>query len=318
MADNTYKRIVVTGATGFLGHHLVPVLQQHFADSEVIGLGRADYDLIQPGQAEALIRDTGPDAIVHLAAKVGGLFANKSFPGDFFYENIMINTQMLHAAFSAGVGKFLTFIGGCSYPTTAPSPIPEDQIWQGYPDEGAAPYSLAKRMALVQSRAYRDQHQFNSVVLIPGNVYGEHDNFHAEHSHVIPGMIRRFVEAREARLKSIACYGTGRPTRDFVYAGDVAQCLPWFLLHYDRSEPINISTGTRISIKELAETIKAITGFQGEIRWDTSKADGHMDKIFSVERLHGLGMSCDTPLPTGIQRTVDWFVRERKAGTVRL
>ncbi len=231
----------------------------------------------------------------------------------------MINTQVMHACYKAVVKKLVTFMGGCSYPATAPSPIPESDMWNGYPQPESAPYSIAKKMLLVQSESYRRQHGFNSVVLIPGNVYGEHDIFNLERAHVIPALIRRFIEAKEADSPSVTCFGSGRPTRDFVYAADVAKLIPWFIDNYDTSEPINISSGTRSSIKDLAETIRAATGYEGSIEWDASKPDGQMDKVFSVERLHDLGLSCDTPLEEGIRKTVEWFaISRRQSGTIRL
>lgn len=317
MTTSPYKRILVTGAAGFLGRHIVPALKQEL-DAEIVPVGHKDYDLLVPGRAEKMIEDTRPDAVVHLAARVGGIIANRDYPADFFYDNVTMNTQTLHASYKAGVKKFLTLIGGCSYPSTAPSPIPEEKMWEGFPQFEAAPYSIAKRIVLVQSESYRRQHGFNSVVLIPGNVYGEYDNFNPQYAHVIPALIRRFLEAKESNAHAVACYGSGRPTRDFVYAGDVAALMPWFLLNYDTSEPVNISTGTRITIRELSETVAKATGFRGEITWDTSKPDGQIDKIFAVDRLHGLGLNCPTTLEEGLRRTVKWFLRARKEGTVRL
>jgi len=308
------ETILVTGADGFLGRHVVGALVRQ-GDWAVVPVHREDYDLLQAGAAEAMLHDHQPDAVVHLAAKVGGIIANRDYPADFFYENITLNTRTFHACFKAGVKKFLTFIGGCSYPAQALSPIGEDQMWNGYPQAESAAYSVAKKMMLVQSDAYRRQHGFNSQVLIPGNVYGEHDNFNWEYAHVIPAMIRRFVEAREAGAESVTCYGSGCPTRDFVYAGDVAALVPWFLEHYDSSEPVNLSSGTRTSIRELAEVTAELTGFTGRIDWDSSKPDGQMDKIFSVARMQELGLSCPVSLRTGIQRTVAWFEQAQAAGT---
>jgi len=312
-----FERVLVTGAHGFLGRHVVQALKEG-TSCEVIAVGRRDHDLLAPGQAEAMLDRYHPDAVVHLAAKVGGIMANLNRPAEFFRENLMINTMVFDACYRAGVRKFLTFIGGCSYPTNVPSPIAETSMWEGYPAPQSAPYSLAKRMMLVQSRAYREQFGFDSVVLIPGNVYGEHDNFNQEYSHVIPALIRRFVEAAEQSLPEVTCYGSGRPTRDFVYARDVAALVPWFLENYDSSDPVNLSTGTRVSIRELAETVREVTGYPGAIRWDTAKPDGHLDKIFDVSRLHELGLSCDTPLRTGLQNTVRWFREARQYDKVRL
>ncbi|HMP72653.1 MAG TPA: GDP-L-fucose synthase [Kiritimatiellia bacterium] len=312
-----FSKILVTGAHGFLGHHILPRLREAFS-AEIIPLTRADYDLLQPGAPEAMLSDIRPDCVLHLAAKSGGIVDNKKRPADYYYENLAMNTAVFHAAFTSGVAKFLTFMGGCSYPSTAVSPIDESQMWNGFPQIESAGYSVAKKMLLVQSWAYRVQHGFNSVVLIPGNLYGEWDNFNLEQSHVIPALIRKYIEARDRGDATITALGTGKPTRDFVYAGDVAATIPWFLDHYDQSEPVNISSGTRTSIRELAEAIKAATRFPGNIVWDTSKPDGQMDKIFDVTRLHQLGLACTTPLAEGLQRTAAWFELARAQGTVRL
>lgn len=314
---SAYSRILVTGATGFLGSHIVPVLR-HELNAEVVAVGRRDYDLLEPGMVGRMLRETRPDAVLHLAAKVGGIIANAKYPADYFYENVTINTAVLDGCWRAGVRKFVTFMGGCAYPSGAASPIAEERMWDGFPQPESAPYSVAKKVVLVQAESYRRQHGFNAVVLIPGNVYGEHDNFNREQSHVIPALIRRFIEARESGSPSITCYGTGRPTRDFVYAGDVARLVPWFLLNYDSSDPVNISSGTRISIRELAEAVREATGYTGSIAWDSSKPDGQIDKIFAVERLHRLGLSCDTPLRQGLAKTVAWFIKARGEGKVRL
>ncbi len=315
--QSKFKRILVTGATGFLGHHIVPALRATF-EAEVIGVGHKDYDLLQAGQAEAMLAAIKPDVVVHLAARVGGIIANKNYPADFFYQNVTINTALFHAAYKAGVAKLLTLMGGCSYPAKAISPIGEDQMWNGYPQAESASYSVAKKIILVQSATYRQQYGFNSIVLIPGNVYGEWDNFNQESSHVIPALIRKYVEAAERNLPEVTAFGSGRPTRDFVYAGDVAATIPWFLANYNVSDPINISSGTRITIRELAETVKSVTGYRGRIVWDTSKPDGQMDKIFDATRLHALGLNCPTTLDQGLARTVKWFLQARQDGTVRL
>lgn len=313
-----FNKILVTGSTGFLGHHLMPRLQEHFPNAEIIGLGRRDGDLLEPGTPAALLKKFQPDCVVHMAAKSGGIITNKKRPADFFYENLVMNTHTLHESWKAGVKKFITFMGGCSYPSNAQSPIGEDQMWNGYPQIESAGYSVAKKMLITQAWAYRVQHGFNAIVLIPGNVYGEWDNFNLEESHVIPALIRKYLEAQERGDATITAFGTGRPTRDFVYAGDVAATIPWFMKNYNSSEPVNISAGRRISIRELAETVKKVTGFAGEIVWDTSKPDGQIDKIFDVTQLNSLGLSCNTTLEEGLRRTTQWFLQARNEGTVRL
>lgn len=317
MKDPRFKRILVTGAHGFLGHHILPQLSNAF-DAEFVCPARASYDLLQPGVPARLMKDVQPDCVVHLAAKSGGIIDNKNRPADYFYDNLAMNTAVFDAAFKAGVKKLLTLMGGCSYPSDAKSPIGEDQMWNGLPQIESVGYSTAKKMLLIQSWAYRKQHDFNSVVLIPGNVYGEWDNFNLEQAHVIPAMIRKYVEAQEAGRPTMTAFGSGKPTRDFVYAGDVAATIPWFLANYDSSDPINISAGRRISIRELADTVKRVTEFAGEIVWDSSKPDGQMDKIFDVTRLNQLGLSCDTTLEDGLRRTTQWFREARKRGEVRL
>lgn len=313
----TFRRILVTGASGFLGHHIVPELKKKF-DAEIVAVGRRDYNLLDPGETERMLRETAPDCVVHLAAKSGGIVDNRLKPADYFYENIVMNTHVFHAAFRSGVKKFLSLMGGCSYPASAKSPISEDQMWNGYPQIDSAGYSMAKKMLLVQSWAYRRQHDFNSIVLIPGNVYGEWDNFNLTEAHAIPAMIRKCVEAREQKLPYITVFGTGRALRDFVYAGDVAAVLPWFLEHYSSSEPVNICTGEATSVRDLVEAVRSATGFKGEIRWDAGQPEGQVVKVFSPARLNGLGLSCPTPLAAGLARTVAWFLANRGSSAIRI
>jgi GDP-L-fucose synthase len=314
---NTYRRLLVTGADGFLAHHILPVLKRHLY-ADIITVSRAQYDLTMPNEPERMIRDTTPDCIIHLAGKSGGIVDNRKHPAAYFYDNLAMNLHTLDAACKLGVKKMVTFMGGCSYPATALSPIDEAQMWSGYPQKESAGYSVAKKMLITQSWAYRAEYGFNSIVLIPGNVYGEWDNFRLEKAHVIPALIRRFIEAGEAGETEVTALGSGRPVRDFVYAGDVAETIPWFIENYDTSEPINISAGNRIAIRELTDLIRQSTGFDGTVLWDTSQPDGQIEKIFDVTKLNASGLTCNTSLEEGVTRTVEWYKEARKTGKARL
>lgn len=309
--------ILITGATGFLGHHIELVIRNTYRN-KIITVGSSDYDLIHEANVEKMYKDIKPSIVIHLAAYVGGIGANRQYPAEFFFRNIMINSLTIHYAYKHGVRKLITLIGGCSYPALATSPIDEGQMWDGYPQFESAPYSVAKKMALVQSEAYRRQYGFNSIVLIPGNVYGEYDNFRLEDAHVIPAMIRKFYEAKQAGCDNVVLWGSGRPIRDFVYAADMAKLIPYFLENYNTSEAINISTGKGVSIKKLAEIIKELVGYQGQLIWDTSKPDGQMNKTFSADKLKFLGLSCSTPLREGLSKTIKWFTDNYSKGKVRL
>jgi len=301
------KRIVVTGSSGFLGRHLTPLLQARYGAQNVVALTSRDYDLLEQQQVRRLFAELKPEILVHLAAYSGGIGANQAFPADFYYRNTVLTTLVFHEAARNAVKKLIYPMGGCSYPATASSPIDEEQMWNGFPQAESSGYSTAKKMGIVASRCYRQQYGFNSVVIIPGNMYGEYDNFRTSESHVIPAMIRRFYEAKRRKDNEIVMWGTGEAVRDFVYAADVAAVFPHFIENYNSSEPVNISSGTPTSIRELAETIKEQMQFPGTIHWDTSKPNGQMVKIFDVARLRGLGLSCSTPLQKGLQKTISWF-----------
>jgi len=309
-----FNKILITGANGFLGHHIIPQLRQAFPGAYLAAVGRQDYDLLEQGTVARMFQTIRPDCVVHLAAMCGGIHDNRQRPADYFYQNLMMNTAVFQESFRCGVRKFLTLIGGCAYPDGTASLLREDQIWAGYPTLTSAGYSMAKKMMLVQSWAYRQQHGFNSVVLIPGNVYGEWDNFAPARAHVIPSLLRKYLDAKDQKQAEITAFGTGRPTRDFVYAGDVAATIPWFLAHYSSSDPINISSGMGTSIRELAETIKEVTGFPGRIVWDTAQPDGQMEKVYDVSRLQALGLSCSTTLKAGLQKTAAWYIQKRQEG----
>ncbi len=310
--------ILVTGAGGFLGSHVLPVLKEKYGAENVVGLSSADYDLTEQSRVRKMFEDYRPRRVVALAGYVGGLGANIAYPADFYYRNLVINTLTIHEAWRAGAEKLLAVMGGCSYPANAVSPIGEDQMWEGLPPSENAPYSVAKKVALVQSEAYRRQHGFDSIVLIPGNIYGEFDNYSLEDAHVIPAMIRKFHEAGIGKKPEVVLWGTGSPSRDFVYAGDAAALFPWFLENYSSSEPVNISTARATSIRELAEIIREFTGYGGKIVWDDSKPDGKKEKIFDNRRLRSLGLECPTPIREGLQRTIAWFRENYDQGKVRL
>jgi GDP-L-fucose synthase len=315
---NNKATILVTGASGFLGRHIVPVLEKRYPDTEVIALSSKDYDLTEQTQVRKMFEDHHPDRVIALAGYVGGIGANVAYPAEFFYLNLMIQTMTIHEAWKAGVEKLLTVMGGCSYPATASSPINEEQMWGGLPAYESTPYSVAKKMAIIQSEAYRRQYGFNSIVLIPGNVYGEYDNYEEGNSHVVPAMIRRLYEARLKGLFEVVMWGSGKPTRDLVYASDVAELFPYFLDEYDSSAPINISTSRSTSIKELAELTGELTGYSGKITWDRSKPDGKIFKIFDNRKMKDLGLDCPTSLREGLRRTIDWFGDNYLKGTIRL
>ena len=302
-------KIVVTGANGFLGRHLAPALRRRYGEECVLALTRTDYDLTDTAQVARMFAERRPEAVIHLAAYVGGIGANRDYPATFYYRNTLLTALMFQAAADYRLPKLIYPMGGCSYPARAFSPIGEGQMWNGYPQAESAGYSMAKKMALVASESYRKQCGLESVVIIPGNMYGEYDNFREGESHVAPALIRRVWEAKQAGVSSVSCWGSGRPLRDFVYAGDVAATFPFFLESYRSSEPVNISSGSATSIRELAETIKSLMAYSGEILWDASKPDGQMDKIFDVARMKSLGLECPTSLRDGLRKTIAWLAR---------
>ncbi len=306
--------LLLTGATGFLGCNALEVLSRTF---DVRPVSRRDYDLLDPAAVRAMFRDVRPEGVVHLAGLVGGIGANLARPADFCRQNLLMNTLVIDEASRAGVKKLVALVGGCSYPAISPHPIPETALWRGYPQAENAPYSTAKRMVPVLLGAYASQYGLRSAVAIPGNVYGPHDNFSLETGHVVPAMLRRFHEAAASGAGTVTCWGSGRPVRDFLYAGDLAACLPFLLEDYEGPEPLNIARGEATSIRELAEAAAAVTGFSGEIQWDTSRPEGQKEKILDVTRMRALGLDCPTPFEEGLRLTWRWYLDNLEGGVRR-
>lgn len=299
-------RILVTGATGFVGRNLVPLMRAR--GWNVITPTRKEFDLLEQAAVRRMLAEHKPDAVFHLASLVGGIGANRALPADFCYQNLVMGAMVQHESWKAGVKKFITLMGGCSYPAKAPSPIKETELFNGYPQMESAPYSLAKAMSAVQAEAYRRQHGFNAIVLVPGNLYGPHDNFDLNNSHVIPALIRKYLEAKAAGKAEISAWGSGKPTRDFVYIADICEVILLAAEKYDASDIINLSSGKTVSIKELTETVAELTGFTGRVVWDTTKPDGQMFKGFDATRMKEiLGYECRTTLREGLKKTIDWY-----------
>ncbi len=306
-------RLLVTGANGFVGRALLPKLSK--AGHEIIAPARQEYDLLEQARVRALFRDVEPDAVIHLAARVGGIMANKTYPGEFIYQNMGMNTIFLEEARKAGVKRLLYSFCGCSFGKNSPNPIKEEYLFRegGLPDENAMFYSLGKAANHLQLVAYRRQYGLDWVSLIPGNAYGPHDNFSEKNSHVVPGLIRRFHFAKERGDRKFTAWGSGKPVRDFVYVDDVAESFVLALERHHEELPINVSSGVGISIKETMETIASVVGFEGEIEWDASKPDGHMVKVFDVSRMRSvLGFEPKVQLEEGIRKTYDWFVKHQQ------
>ena len=302
-------KILVTGATGFIGNALVPKLRA--AGHEVTAVSSKDYDLLEQSNVRRLFSDHSPDAVYHLAAHVGGILANRTRPADFIYKNLAMNTCFLEEARKAGVRRLLYTFCGCSFGKNSPNPIKEEYLLTqgGLPDENAMFYSIAKAAGHLQLLACRRQHKLDWVSLIPGNAYGPHDNFSEKSSHVIPGLLRRFHFAKERGEGKIEVWGTGSPVRDFVYVDDVADALVLALERHHDELPINVSSGAGISIKELAGMIASTVGFEGEIIWDRTKPDGHPVKVFDVSRMRSvLGFAPRMGLEEGLKKTYEWLV----------
>ncbi|NPA26295.1 MAG: GDP-L-fucose synthase [Chloroflexi bacterium] len=305
------KRVTVTGGAGFLGSYVVEELRRRGAEDIFIPRKR-DYDLVQHEAVLRLLHDAQPDIIIHLAANVGGIGANRKRPAEFFYDNLMMGVQLMHEAWRHGVQKFVAIGTVCAYPKYTPVPFKEEDLWNGYPEETNAPYGLAKKMLLVQAQAYRQQYGFNAIYLLPANLYGPRDNFDLETSHVIPAMIRKFVTAKE-RGGPVVLWGDGSPTREFLYAGDAAEAIVEATEKYDGPEPVNIGTGEEISIRRLAETIAQMVGYEGDIVWDTTKPNGQPRRKLDTSRAKAyFGWEAKTPFEEGLRKTIDWYLAHRQ------
>lgn len=301
------KRVVVTGGAGFLGSFVVDLLRDKGCRQIVVPRSK-DYDLVQMDAVQRLYSDARPDLVIHLAARIGGIGANQANPGRFFYDNLMMGTQLIEVGRQRGLKKFVALGTICAYPKFAPIPFKEDDIWNGYPEETNAPYGLAKKMMLAQSQAYRDQYGFNSIVLFPVNLYGPRDNFDLQTSHVIPALIRKCVSAKEEGRTEITLWGDGSPTREFLYVEDAAEGILLAAEQYEGNLPVNLGTGEEISIRDLARLIAAEVGFTGQIQWDVTKPNGQPRRCLDVSRAKQLfGFQARHGLSDGVRKTVQWF-----------
>ena len=317
----TDKRVVVTGGSGFLGSFVIEKLKQRDA-AEIIAPRSQDYDLRDITAIRQLLSASSlpgsggggkaVDIVIHLAARVGGIGANRAHPADFFYDNLMMGVQLLHESWKAGVRKFVAIGTVCAYPKFAPVPFREESLWDGYPEETNAPYGLAKKMLLVQSQAYRQQYGYNSIFLLPVNLYGPRDNFDPETSHVIPALIKKCLDARNSGADSIEVWGDGSPTREFLYVEDAAEGILLAAEHYNDSLPINLGNGQEISIKHLVETIACSSGFAGKIVWNTSQPNGQPRRGLDTSKAELLfGFRAKTPFKKGLGRTIEWYIKNR-------
>ena len=301
------KRITITGGKGFLGKHIIKAFQDRGCQKITVA-DLPEYNLIDLKDVKRLYTETKPDIVVHLAAKVGGIGFNRENSGSLFYENIMMGVQLIHEGYLHNIDKFVALGTICAYPKFTPVPFKEDDIWNGYPEETNAPYGLAKKMMLVQSQAYRQQYGFNSIFLLPVNLYGPGDNFDPNSSHVIPALIKKCVDARNKGEKTIEVWGTGHATREFFYVEDAACAIVEATIKYNKSEPVNIGAGFEISIKDLAELIIELTGYQGKIIWNPKQPDGQPRRMLDTTRAYEeFGFKATTDFREGLKKTIAWY-----------
>jgi GDP-L-fucose synthase len=308
------KGVLITGGAGFLGSFVIEKLKERGCKNIFVPRSR-DYNLVEMEAVKKLYQDARPDIVIHLAAKVGGIGANRSNPGKFFYDNLMMGTQMMEIGRQIGIEKFVAIGTVCAYPKITPVPFKEEDLWNGYPEETNAPYGLAKKMLLVQAQAYRQQYGFNAIYLLPVNLYGPRDNFDLESSHVIPALIRKFIEVKSLPPTSnlqpptITVWGTGKPTREFLYVEDCAEAIVLATEKYNKPNPINIGAGFEISIKDLVDLIARMTGFHGKIIWDSTKPDGHPRRMLDTTRaFEEFGFKARISLEEGLRKAIDWYL----------
>ena len=305
------KRITITGGKGFLGKHLIRKFQERdFRNIAIADL--PDYNLVGPEDVKRLYDETRPDIVVHLAAKVGGIGFNQENPASLFYDNLMMGVQLIHEGYLRRIEKFVAIGTICAYPKFTPVPFKEENLWNGYPEETNAPYGLAKKMMLVQSQAYRQQYGFNSIFLLPVNLYGPGDNFDPRSSHVIPALIKKCADAIENHAEEITVWGTGQATREFFFVEDAAEAIVLATESYNKSEPVNIGPGFEISIKDLVALIAELTDFKGKITWDPTKPDGQPRRMLDTTRaFQEFGFKAKTGFREGLKKTIDWYRADR-------